>query len=408
MMRACTGIGITVAVSFVSAVAWCDRPLNIAALYSSVGQLCRESECVLVGSLGTVVNSTNAEGLFVRHLQVIPSEILAGNFPSTNQDVYVFVRGGSPLGANFCTAGQTALLFVSRTRVPHTAVSPDSRPQGLQNGSWSGDVTVWMVPGADRGILQLDGTTSSNVITTIRGYLAHTREKRYSATEYFMFLQGQLSNSVLRIQEDAWLNLADLARSVDVAALRIWTDKAGDPETRAYLEKVIAWKEAPPSSGRRAKLPDPTESEISEWRAVLRQTSSDSSLRKLNAIMQLSEPDRNSWLLEHRNLWQDDVAAALADSDQLVRRTAARLLARVDDRRAVPILLDLMVNGPEFTRRSVWLNVKRLSGETISYDPTWPATNRAESVQRWREWWKTQPAAKPEKIVGNPAEAARP
>jgi hypothetical protein len=80
----------------------------------SIGQLCKWSESVVVGSVLSVAETTNAEGFLNLDLKLLPSEKLWGDFPQTSTRVSTLIY--SEQARKLCDTGLCSVFFLSRKK----------------------------------------------------------------------------------------------------------------------------------------------------------------------------------------------------------------------------------------------------------------------------------------------------
>ncbi len=77
----------------------------------------------------------------------------------------------------------------------------------------------------------------------------------------------------------------------------------------------------------------------------------------------------------------------LKDPDAFVRRLTAEGLASFRDKTSVDSLLVAMVDPEGIVRHTAHASLKKLTGQTISFDPDGSGSTRSVAQRRWKDWW---------------------
>lgn len=77
----------------------------------------------------------------------------------------------------------------------------------------------------------------------------------------------------------------------------------------------------------------------------------------------------------------------LKDPDAFVRRLTAEGLASFRDKTSVDSLLVAMVDPEGIVRHTAHASLKKLTGQTIPFDPDGSGSTRSVAQRRWKDWW---------------------
>ena len=89
----------------------------------------------------------------------------------------------------------------------------------------------------------------------------------------------------------------------------------------------------------------------------------------------------------------------LNDRDDWVRVTAAQLMTRVGDRRAVETLIDLLSSDDVFVRRASSRVLRECSEQEFGYSPGETEKTRRQAISAWSKWIAANPDFKPKASV---------
>jgi len=78
----------------------------------------------------------------------------------------------------------------------------------------------------------------------------------------------------------------------------------------------------------------------------------------------------------------------LDDSDLFVRMAVARLLGDLGAHAAIPGLIDTLDDEEVSVRESALVSLRKLSGQSIAFDPKARDGERAKRIKEWRAWWE--------------------
>jgi HEAT repeats len=77
----------------------------------------------------------------------------------------------------------------------------------------------------------------------------------------------------------------------------------------------------------------------------------------------------------------------LKDEDAFVRRLTAEGLASFRDKTAVDALLVSMADPEGIVRHTAHASLRKLTGQSIAFDPDGSGSARSQSQRRWKDWW---------------------
>lgn len=78
----------------------------------------------------------------------------------------------------------------------------------------------------------------------------------------------------------------------------------------------------------------------------------------------------------------------LRDSDIFVRMAACRHLGDLNTVEAIPGLIDTLADEEAAVREAALVALRRLSGQSIPFDPLGKEGDRTKRVKDWRDWWE--------------------
>ncbi len=82
------------------------------------------------------------------------------------------------------------------------------------------------------------------------------------------------------------------------------------------------------------------------------------------------------------------LTGALRDEDLFVRMAAARVLGELGSSAAVPALIDALEDEESSVREAAVLSLRALTGRNFDFEPSADRSDRARSVDNWRDWWE--------------------
>lgn len=345
-------------------------------LDSTYGQLARLSEVILIGNITGI--STNSPDQL--NYAVTVEKVLSGVVGPKEIFLYGFTRKMPVI-----IPPQRALIFIP---------SKDIESDLLKTSSWGWQMAAspaketneWTVRYAKRAIIPLDGDGLSNLVSVVEKYLYFLREPTPDKIEpYFWFLHGLLSDGDYRVRNDATTDMIFLCHSLDADTLSILCSPQNDldPRVREYAEQRIKWvREGRPVVARDST---PTEEQIQGWLEDLK-----SGDRSRNGMALLEMSSRTNWLGQSTSVWADAVADLLTYSNQPTRLMSADMLSQINDRRAVPVLIEGLESSTEGLRRGCWDHLTHFYGTPVTYDPVAPEAERKAMAAKWMEWYQQQ------------------
>lgn len=248
------------------------------------------------------------------------------------------------------------------------------------------ETNEWTVRYAKRAIIPLDGDSLSNLVSVVEKYLYFLGEPTPEKIEpYFWYLHGLLTDGDYRVRNDATADMIFLCHSLDADILSILCSPQNDlnPGVREYAEQRIKWER----EGRPVVVRDltPTEEEIQGWLEDIR-----SGDRSRNGMALLEMSSRTNWLWQSTPVWVDAVADLLTYTNQSIRLFSADMLSKVDDQRAVPVLIEGLESSTEGLRKGCWDHLTHFYGTPVTYDPVAPEAERKAMAAMWMEWYQQQ------------------
>lgn len=347
-------------------------------LESSLGQLCKRSQSIFVGKISSVTVTNNGVAIGL----IGCSNLWGASLAVTNR---VFADGSFRAdGEPVPTLAQNVVVFAAP--IPFA-------PANFQAYRWSykepfpekADAEgVLYVVGGTRGIIPLDKAAELPLITAIGHYWEQLRGSARGFEAYASFLTSAQTSTVERVRQDARRDLMLLIRFADKPTLRELRKKGLlNEEGRAYLEKILTWKE----KGEPANVRDltPKDEDLIVWRRALRE-GTDST--RLHALTEMLMSERRPWIERKSTRWREDVADLLSNKNPTVRGLSALLLNSVRDDRAIPVLIEMMRSDDVDWRRTAWKELKVKCGGDVSFDPDALPVAREESVRTVENWFK--------------------
>ncbi len=77
----------------------------------------------------------------------------------------------------------------------------------------------------------------------------------------------------------------------------------------------------------------------------------------------------------------------LRDSDAFVRRLTAEGLASFKDKLSVDALIIALADRESIVRHTAHASLKKLTVQTIPFDPDGSGSSRSQAQRRWKDWW---------------------
>jgi biotin carboxyl carrier protein len=76
------------------------------------------------------------------------------------------------------------------------------------------------------------------------------------------------------------------------------------------------------------------------------------------------------------------------DDDLFVRRAAARALGEINDRKAVPALIDALMDSEIYVSLQAAKSLRSITGKEFGFKETLTASKRRAVQAKWKKWWK--------------------
>jgi hypothetical protein len=233
-----------------------DAPEGVGMQDSSLGQLCKVSDRVIVGQVQDVATvSTNSlastedpflnleasEGLLWQ-LTVKPEQELIGVKQSRMAVAWLpVIRSVKSVPKT----GDRVVVFISTNSIyylPHEVRDWDFDRVGAEarGKKWKRDV----VAGYDRGLLTLTKEDGEETVRIIQGYMTHLRGSKRDRYSYFDFLHGLLSNRNERVRLDARVDILNLVRNLSKEEIRkVVETSTVDAQVKDYSRQILEFRE---------------------------------------------------------------------------------------------------------------------------------------------------------------------
>jgi hypothetical protein len=347
-------------------------------LDTTLGQLCKQSQSIFTGKISRVT-VTNG---FVTIGFVDCSSLCGASVAATNQVFF----GGTVHGEYglLDAHSQRAIIFVS----PRLTNGLD-----YELCKWNYPIRLPEIPsteamlhvvGGNGGIIRFDERSEQPLIASITHYWKHLRGADRSFEKYATFLIDGQTSAVERIWLDARSDLRLLIRFSDISTLRELRQKGIlNEEDQAYLERMLAWKE----KGEPITIRDMTPRD-DDWTAWIRAIREGTESIQFHTLLEMHDPSRRLWMEEKSILWREDVANLLSSKSPGLRQDAARLLNTINDKRAIPVLIEMLRRGNSLERRVAWNELKVKCGSDILFDPDALPVVREQAVRTVEKWFK--------------------
>lgn len=350
-------------------------------IWGTLGQLCKKSQSVLVGDISSVQsNSEWQTDIYLTRcsnlLGVAVGAVNSITVDSSYRDMEV-------------SNGQHVLIFICPTRF-----DPLNDPLRDKAYEWGyvEKYTNTVLPerlyatGSRRGVIVLDADSGATLIDTIRQYWSHLRANDRDPVRYADFLVGAQTSIVERVRRDARRDMMTLIGFADKPRLQALKQMPSlSEEQRKYVEKIIDWN----AKGKPRKVRDltPKEEDLIKWRSALREGPDDV---RSQVLIEMTMSPTPSWIASKSDVWREDVANMLTNSSYAIRGFSALLLDSVKDKRAIPVMIELLGNADDSWRRMAWDRLKVKCGDSVSFDPDASPTMRAQSIKAVEDWYKKQ------------------
>ena len=179
--------------------------------------------------------------------------------------------------------------------------------------------------------------------------------------------KGATSQNLSAIKADLE-NFNQEIRAVKEAAAKISTEGARVPLA---------------GGGAQAGLPIPG------WEEILKRLKDSDPSMRWNAVIDLGQTG-DPRAIPH-------LIPLLKDQDVFVRNNAALTLGELDAKSAIGDLIETLGDTEQVVRDSAFTVLKRLTKQTIKFDPFGKKEEREKGIAAWREWWNANKA----KILGS-------
>ena len=342
-----------------NAVAPAQQQISLQGIESSLGQLCKRSSSVVLGNVSSLT-FTNVptdigdptEDIPVATMVLVACSNLYGKaISATNQ---VLINGSFYADdGEFNPApeiGQRVLVFVSPVPFDYEkyqAYRWDYTEVFSNSTTWG---TSFYAVGDRRGVVVLGHSSDREFVATTARYCAHLRGPARDFNTYAKFLVCAQTSRVERIRRDACLDMRILIRHADIPALHnLRLENILNKEDQEYLAKILSWKE----KGEPRVIRDytPKDEDLVVWTQTLKK---GDDMARLTVLAEMIMEQRRTWLVSKSNQWSEVMTTLLADKNSGVRELSAILLARIQDERAMPVMIEMLQNNDVFARSAAW------------------------------------------------------
>lgn len=205
---------------------------------TTLGQLCKTSDFVLVGALSNAVHQSETRTEYTwRTLMVLTGNITTGTTVSVVDCLEPY---GPPKkqNARYLVFGAHKCYPLSEGMTAHFKIfNFEFERERLPEGKFT-----WLQNGGSRGIIPVTPETEQCLLKTVTDYLAQLRSLVRNKDNYYEFLCGLLGSDVERVREDAKIDLKIFIRLAEQNKLEhIKIDGRLDNDLRAYAEKILNW-----------------------------------------------------------------------------------------------------------------------------------------------------------------------
>lgn len=208
--------------------------------------------------------------------------------------------------------------------------------------------------------------------------------RRLDALERGVVDSGDLERRIERVEERQAL-LSDLASRVDhqaalLAELELALAEAGGaaaPASAASGPARTATETPVPVAAAPAAA---TEETKPTWEPLVAELTSPTGSTRWQAVQALGKTG-DARVVPH-------LLPLLDDTDLFVRMAVARLLGDLGSMKAIPGLIETLEDEEVSVRESALVSLRKLSGQSIPFDPKARDGERAKRIKDWREWWE--------------------
>ena len=341
---------------------------------STIGQLCKQSQLIFLGTLTNtgVLNTAEISGRPTQVLDMQVREVLLGNAPGGSVRLYQW----PPLKEN-PSPHFSIIVFASTKRFSPAEDNVCSWKFRLASakGSKLGSMEV---VGGNRGLLiQPKG---NNAIPAVRGYIAQLRQTTLpDPVGYCRFLETLLSAQDPRIRDDARVDLFLLLRFLDAAGRKTVISKLkSNNEINGYVRWLDLCEAA--ARARANSAPGPSEDELQRISRLLISKRQDDVLVGLGRL-----GDFRRWLRTSPDVLRPTLISLLEHNDKAVRFSAASFLAESKTHASIPILLEALGDISLAERTVAKSYLERAIGRRIEFEPKAAVDERTKAIAKLRK-----------------------
>ena len=187
--------------------------------------------------------------------------------------------------------------------------------------------------------------------------------------EYKKLTDGQ--SSIQRDVKDVQLEVVRLGRELATAAAK--PRNAPPLDARNLGSAVVAAPaKAAPKGDPVVALP----ANLAEQAARLKDADAGTRFEAVDQLVQSKNPATLSYLVP-----------MLKDGDPFVRRLTAEGLATFKVAAGVDALLVTLADPESIVRHTAHTSLKKLTGQSIAFDPDGSSSSRSSAQRRWKDWW---------------------
>jgi len=206
--------------------------------------------------------------------------------------------------------------------------------------------------------------------------------RRLDALERGVADSGTLERRIERVEERQAL-LTDLSSRIDHQAAALTELELALAEGRS--EPARSLEEPTPKVSELGTLePEVTPTEPTEgaptWEPLLADLASPTGSARWQAVQALGKTG-DARVVPH-------LVPLLEDGDLFVRMAVARLLGDLASTQAIPALIEALDDDEVSVRESALVSLRKLSGQSIAFDPKARDGERAKRIKAWRDWWE--------------------
>ncbi len=281
-----------------------------------------------------------------------------------------------PIGVVLLVAVAGGTMFLD-TRVTAEAAKVNERISSLEGmftsqASRVADLDKRMEAGASSSDVEAVGRSIGDVRGWVTESETRVREGLGAAVERVQAVKQDLE-SLQRSQQGYGEKIAVLTREVrnmgdEVAAIK----ELGSGSSSGGSKK-------PTDDFRRPAVvvkPDP-EAEVKALLGKLKDSDPGTRFDAVDKLVQLRNDAARPHLIE-----------MLDDKDPFVRRLTAEGLRAYRHADSVGALVDVLADDESIVRHAAYSSLKKLTGQTIVFDPDGDTRSRSGGERRWKDWWR--------------------